>query len=239
MKLKPLGELFSESFKAYRAALGHLIALETLPLLVFAAVAAVVVLAFFTGIVPFAMLMALIGIIACVVLSVSANIAMMMRIATERPRLELRASLSATRPYLLQYFWVSLLVGITVLLGFIAFIIPGIILGVWFSFSLMTLVFEDKKGSEALTASKRLVKGLWWPVFGRFVALMIAFLGITIPAGFVFDVVLGESLTDIAGTILNLIISPYITVYTYHLYMDLKRIKNTPVIDAAPVAQAM
>lgn len=65
---------------------------------------------------------------------------------------------------------ISILVSLAVGLGTLLLIIPGIIFSVWFSFSLYVLILENKKGTEALSASRELVKGKFWPILWRWLA---------------------------------------------------------------------
>lgn len=66
------------------------------------------------------------------------------------------------------YLWVMVLVNILVLLGLILFIIPGIMLAVWFSFASYIFVLEGTRGMAALRQSKALVAGKFWAVVWRF-----------------------------------------------------------------------
>lgn len=77
--------------------------------------------------------------------------------------------------------WVSILVTLAIIGGLILLIIPGIIFGVWFSFSYYYLILENKKGAEALKLSKQLVQGKWWAVLWRWLATTV-FYGIIIAA---------------------------------------------------------
>lgn len=60
--------------------------------------------------------------------------------------------------------------------GFMFFIIPAIILGVYLAPVFPVLLFENKNPGAAISRSFALVKGKWWPVFGR-LALFSLFLG--------------------------------------------------------------
>ena len=68
-------------------------------------------------------------------------------------------------------FWPSLWVGIlTTLVVFgasILLIIPGIYFSIALSFSIYTLVDQNIRGTQALSASRALVKGRWWSVLWR------------------------------------------------------------------------
>jgi hypothetical protein len=69
---------------------------------------------------------------------------------------------------------VSILFALAVFAGFIALIIPGIIIAVRFSVAIPALVVEGKRGTEALGRSWNLVRGRSWSVFGAFI--VVAFL---------------------------------------------------------------
>jgi hypothetical protein len=226
MKLTPFSTLLTESFSSYRSSIAHLIALEVVPLIVGALTLAIVFMTFIAGFVPAGIVITILGIILFIIASVSSRIAMIHRIAHERPTLALRASLEATRPVFFQYVWVVLLTSLAVIAGLILFIIPGIIIAVWFSFSYLTLLLEGKHGIDALRTSKDMVRGLWWPIFWRFAGVAVVFFGTTTALTLVSEMLLGRALSDIIGVIVNLVVAPYLLVFAYHLYRDVKRAKR-------------
>lgn len=112
-----------------------------------------------------------------------------------------------------SYVWISFLVGLAVLAGFILLIIPGIIFAIWFVFSRYIFIVEGKKGRQAMAESKRLAKGYWWAIFGRFFVIGI-FAGVI-------------SYIPLLGSLVNLFFTmPFVVIYSYLLYEDLKKIKN-------------
>ena len=117
----------------------------------------------------------------------------------------------------LSFLLVSLLTGLVVGLGFLLLIIPGIIFAIWFVFSVYTVICEDKKGFKALSRSKELVKGYWWPTAKRVFALMI----ITI----LFS--LGSQFIPYLGQFAYMILfAPFSVIYSYLIYQNLKEIKQ-------------
>lgn len=148
-------------------------------------------------------------------------------------------------------FWplvlVSVLVGLAVLGGTILFIIPGIIFAVWFSFANYFLILEDKRGIEALKASKKLVQGKWWSILWHWVAptlfygiIMMAMAGIImIILSFFMDM---KSLTAnlIGATISNILsvgLTPLFVAIGVILFTEMKKYKiATPPLtpEAAP-----
>ena len=84
-------------------------------------------------------------------------------------RESLRFGLSKLR----SIVWVGLLNALGVGLGFVFCIVPGVWLYVSWEIAVPVLLVEGTKGTKALTRSRELVKGRWWPTCG---ALLIAFL---------------------------------------------------------------
>lgn len=69
---------------------------------------------------------------------------------------------------------VSLLQAGVVLLGFLLFIIPGIVFAVWFSFArYAVLVDGSSPGAQALRLSKELVSKRFWPLLWRWVGAYV------------------------------------------------------------------
>jgi len=127
--------------------------------------------------------------------------------------LDFKSSLAVSWPKMWQFFWVSLLVGLAVLGGFILFVIPGVIFSVWFCLAMFVFVAEGLEGTSALKRSKQLVQGYWWPVFGR-----LALLGILIML---------ISSIKFFGPIINVFfMAPFGIAFEYYLYEDLRRVKG-------------
>ena len=128
---------------------------------------------------------------------------------------------------IISYYWISVLSTFLVLGGFLLFFVPGIILAIWFSLALYILVAEDKKGMSALLRSKQLVNGKWWTVFWRqlLIALLVMGAGMIIS----FIPLVGRNLA-------GLITTPFIHVFGFLLYQDLKRFKKEPVFEPPKTA---
>lgn len=105
-------------------------------------------------------------------------------------------------------FFINLLYGLAVLAGFLLLVIPAIIFGIWFSLSTYIFVVEGIRGKEALKKSRQLVKGNWWPIFGRFAILFVA--GI-----------ITSNLNFIGFLIDMFFLYPYSLVFGYLIYQEL------------------
>lgn len=74
---------------------------------------------------------------------------------------------------------------LTILGGFMAFVIPGIIMFISLSFVVTVAILEDKKMWDALVRSRDLVRGRWWNIFiitiafGIFVVICLAATGMS------------------------------------------------------------
>lgn len=117
---------------------------------------------------------------------------------------------------------VDILSGLIIALGFVLFVIPGIIFLVWFSFAQFIVVTENVGIIESLRRSKKLVSGYFWGILGRFLVFILFFILIRI----------GVSIVVFVGPILLALFSPYFILLPYLLYEDVKRVKGS-----APQAQ--
>lgn len=135
-----------------------------------------------------------------------------------------------TRKYFWDYFWLSILTAILIILWTLLLIIPGIIFSVFYSFAVYVFFFENIKGMAAIRKSLNLVKGYWWPVFGRFIVIGIALwiftVIISIPLYFTNDKSYFYSFWSFIIQIINFLVGPISLLYFYQIYQDLSRIKK-------------
>jgi len=147
-------------------------------------------------------------------------------------------------------FWPVILLGIinglVVFGSFFFLVIPAIIVGVYCCFYAFALVIDGKRGFSALTESYSLVKGRWWPVLGRLLFFIVAYIfvwlilaGLAFVLGKAFGVhapVAGTAISTgsfVIGMVVNLIgtsiLIPLGLVYMYGLYMSLKATREASV----------
>lgn len=124
----------------------------------------------------------------------------------------LKSSLKTLTRFFWGYFVVSLLVG----LGFVLFIIPGLIFLTLYSFAWIIYIEEKVSIKKALKKSREYVRGIEYKVFSRLSFLLI--LGILTQI-LVNKIFLGQ-------IFVILLISPISTLYFYYLYQEVKRIKG-------------
>jgi hypothetical protein len=131
-------------------------------------------------------------------------------------------------PKIIPLSWTFLLVFLICEMGFIFFIIPGIIFYIWFILASYIPMNENIGGLNALLKSKAYVQGHWWNVLGK--ALFILMLHIPIYALLILTNSQNETVKQtIQYLIINpisLFLAPLITAYSFQLYKNLKEAKG-------------
>lgn len=153
-----------------------------------------------------------------------------MYLILKNPTMKFKELFKETRGFFWRFFGLSILTGILVLLWTLLLIIPGIIFGVFYSFALYLLVFEDVRGMNAIKRSKALVTGYWWAVFGRtmfviLVAMLISFV-LSIPFVFMSQGTIIYSIYNSLQSIVWAIVTPVFMIFSYLMYKDLRHIKG-------------
>jgi len=141
-----------------------------------------------------------------------------------------------TKELILPVLSISILQILLMLGGLLLLIIPFFLFLVWFSMSQFVVIFEQKRGLEALTSSRTLTNGRFWPValraavipcginllFSFVIALLIttvsAIQGINPVQLLRTDIPLWA---DILENIGQAFLMPFILVYLMHIYINL------------------
>lgn len=120
--------------------------------------------------------------------------------------------------YLWPMAWVLTLLSAILLAGFALGLLPGILFLVWFTFCMFVLLEEDRRGMDALLASREYVRGHWWNTFGKIFVLWL----ISAVAGFI----------PFIGQVFSLLFAPFFMLFLLAMYRDLKAVKGVAVVDA-------
>lgn len=127
---------------------------------------------------------------------------------------------SAAAPYVSTLILNGFVYAVAVFFGFLALIVPGLILITIWAVVAPSIVVEDKGVFEAFGRSRELVRGNGWRVFGT---IVLAFMIVVVVAG-VFGVT-GASIGDagrvILGTIGNVLVVPVEALVAGILFFDL------------------
>ena len=159
-----------------------------------------------------------------------------------QPALSIREEVHSAKKYIFPAFVATLIAGVFILLGFIALIIPGVILSVLFSFVFYAVILDNKKSADALKFSKNLVSGRWWAVLWRLFlpALLFLVLSGLIKSLFGFfmritDLFLLDTIAAVAIYVVDIFFAPFVIAAQVILYFELKKLKSVTAAPAPPV----
>ncbi len=162
-----------------------------------------------------------------IVISVFVSLALL-RAVTDPQGTTIEKAYRYSLKHFLPFIYLSALVGIVTMLGFVALIIPGILLMVWFMFAQFCFVDDGKRGVDAMRASRELVRGKWWAAFGRSMALVGIAIAAIIPVAIILGISFGNNslAANFFSEVLTVIITPVAVAYMYFLYLDLKKVRS-------------
>lgn len=126
--------------------------------------------------------------------------------------------------YLWPMAWVMTLLAALLLAGFLLGILPGFLFLVWFTFCMYVLLEEDRRGMDALLASREYVRGHWWNTFGKIFALWL----ISAVAGFI----------PFLGQVFSFLFTPFFMLFLLAMYRNFKEVKGVAVVTAGPGSMA-
>ena len=213
-----IGELFKESWALFQRRFTTLIGLYLLSIVAFIVPVAVTIgIAMVAGMTKSAVVMALVGtagLIGALYLGFRCFGAFLHAVVDER--LGFSEALEKGSGIILPLIWVSVLTGFIIGGGFMLCIIPGIIFMVWFFFAQFILVEEDTRGMNAILKSREYVRGEWFNVALRLLLIWTA----TILTGII----------PLIGPLLNIAFFPFVMIYHYLIFRDLKSVKGGDVL---------
>ena len=176
-------------------------------------------------------------------------------IVSNKPAAAIKELFSNTSHLIWPVIYTSVLMMLAVLGGTLLLIIPGIIFSIWFCFTFMVIIFEEKRGVNALKESNKLVAGRWWKIFfrllipgffyGIFYIIIVNLIGYVLRAIFGIDSNMIYNATDTPyavytmtsgffSGILSALFSPLTALTTILLYFSAKEnpVTINPVIEA-------
>lgn len=111
-----------------------------------------------------------------------------------------------------KFLLISLTLGIIIVFGAVLLIIPAVIFGTWYSFSILLVLDRNLSIKDALKTSKQMVNGKFWKVLGR-----SAVFGL-----FTFLVSIVLSIIPYVGSFALSFVAPLFLLPSYLLYQDLE-----------------
>lgn len=125
----------------------------------------------------------------------------------------------AAFPYFWRYLGLIIVASALTMLGFMLFVIPGIIVCISLMFAGPALVFENKTIIESLRQSRAYVRGRWWAIFGRIAPFGVVMFGIGLLEAAMFPNP-GTPVAFIVYSLWGFIAAAIGTAYWYELYKD-------------------
>lgn len=171
--------------------------------------------------------LAALGIVALFIIQVLSQIAVY-EVILEKNVIGIKEALMRAKGKLISYLGTAFLYIVILLGGFLLFIIPGFVFLVWFMFSLVIVVAEEKQALDALRTSREYIREYFGSVLARWLFLIVAFvlflISLSILSWMIFgsDSGIGETFTSA----LIVIVSPIGSIYFVKLYQALRRAKT-------------
>lgn len=124
----------------------------------------------------------------------------------------------AAWPIIGRLWLTQLLAGLITVLGLVLLIVPGIIFLTRYVFAPFVVVLDGKFGREALSVSTSLVKGRFWAIFGRGLAISL----LSWVLSFLVAQIDQPVIVGLLQILASLTVAPLTTIYFYHLYQASK-----------------
>lgn len=245
--LPRLKSLMKESLAILRARFWLYVALSILPTVAVVGVGfAVGVLAVAGGDVPMMIgigVLLLVGIVIAIYAGLWSQVALILAIRDRETPLTLQTALRSSRPFIFAYFTTSLLAGALGLGGVFLFILPGVLISLWFTFASYALLVEGRAaGWDSLMRSRDLVAGRALQVAGTLIGMGII-VGLInwaarIPFAvlYVVDETFAEVVIAVVGYAYGVVATAYSTIFAYLLFDAVRRLPQVPNI--LPTEQA-
>jgi len=162
-------------------------------------------------------------------ISVLGSIALLIFINNNAPLTSVGQLYKKSLNLIIPYLWIAILSALITIGGLVLLIIPGLVWAISYSLGIYILMAENIGGYRALKRSRELVQGYWWPVFFKYLFLFALFIIAALPLLFV-NILFAGHWSLIISFVFNLIYSFLLiavsTVYSFNIYLDLRRIKG-------------
>jgi len=212
-RVRGIGKLFRDSWEVYIRRIGVLMGLYLLAILflvlpvgVFTLFGAAVSIALPDLSGPLVGAGILTGMVVGIVALFWGLAAMVYAVADDT--LDMKSALKRGWSRVWAFAWVFSLAGFIVTGGFLLLVVPGIIFSVWFFLSQFVLAVEDERGMRALLKSKAYLQGNFFEVLFRLFIIWLLSSAI--------------GMVPILGAVLSLLFVPYMMIYGWLIYDDLR-----------------
>jgi hypothetical protein len=151
--------------------------------------------------------------------------------------LSIKEAYKRSQSKLWPVIWVAIIVCFIVGGASMLFIIPGLILAFYFLFAKIIVITEEETGLKALVKSREYLRGYFWPVVGRYLAIVIVSTLVLAIFNSVASIVTQatssflnsvgrEALLLVLQTFINIVIFPLMIIPAYLLYDNVREVKS-------------
>ena len=230
MAIKKFGQLFTESFADYRKNFSLLIKIA----LLFFFLPTLIIQLFglindWSSIMLLASVLLNIGLIIITHLG-TFSIVKMLADKKGEGTTDIKKAVSAGLRYLWKGIGLSIIVGLALFGLTLLLIVPGIIFSIYWAFAIFVLVNENTGIIDAMKGSKKLVKGIWWKIFGYILLLSMIMIAAYIITTVFVTLIIGMSdfITTICFSLLQAFITPFYLTFMQKFYLSLKKESPAP-----------
>ena len=220
--MNPTSGVISEAWGIYKAHWRHFLAIAFITYLIVAVLSALL-----------AILLTWLGLLIGLVLTMvalfwlqAALIKAVEDVRDGRADRSLGETFEAAKPHLGSVIVAGILAGLAIAIGFVLLIVPGLILLTIWCLIVPVIVLDGKSAGESFGASRELVRGHGWNVFGVIVVTALLLIGFQI----VLSIVLLPLADWIQGFVSNIVsgtlTAPFIALVLTLLYFRLKAAKE-------------
>jgi hypothetical protein len=220
--MNPTSGVLTEAWEHYKAHWKHLL---TIALVVYAAVALISVILTALFSLVGAILAAAVSIIGLFLLQ-GALVTAVADIRDGRVDLSVEDTFRKAQPFLGRIAGASILAGIGIALGFVALIIPGLILMTIWLFIVPVIVLENSSIGDSFGRSRELVRGYGMNVFGVIVLTILLIILFGIVLGLILLFLPDQLSRFISDVVSGTVTAPFITLTWTLLYFRMLAAKE-------------
>jgi hypothetical protein len=144
----------------------------------------------------------------------------------------------AARPHLGAVIVAGILAGLAIAIGLVLLIVPGLILLTIWCLIIPVIVLEGKSAGESFGASRELVRGNGWNVFGVIVLTVLLLIGFQIVLTLVLSPLADWLQSFVSNIVSGTLTAPFIALVLTLLYFRLRGAKETPTPEPPPPTPA-
>lgn len=218
-----IGDLFQKSWEIYKKRAATFLGILIIPFLFYGLLALLYVpsgiffsILFLAGKISifWLIILGIILAIGMITINIWPSLALIYAIKETEKNVGVKESFTQTKNKIIPALWISFLLALALVVGYLFFIIPGILISIWFTFIFYVLIEENLRGTKVFSRSRKLVEGYWWQVFLRTLIIVLI--------SFVSNILIDDNFVRI---VFGLFLSSFSPVYYFLIYQNLKKIK--------------